>query len=66
MSIIEFNTHFNKLTTLLNSFAYNLTKNSEDAADLYQETALRALSNKDKFQMPQFHFRYLDIFFCLR
>ena len=50
MSIIEFNTHFNKLTTLLNSFAYNLTKNSEDAADLYQETALRALSNKDKFR----------------
>lgn len=51
MSILEFNTHFNKLTTLLNSFAYNLTKNSEDAADLYQETALRALSNKDKFRM---------------
>lgn len=50
MSIIEFNTHFNKLKTLLNSFAYNLTKNSEDAADLYQETALRALSNKDKFR----------------
>ncbi len=50
MSIIEFNTQFNKLTTLLNSFAYNLTKNSEDAADLYQETALRALSNKDKFR----------------
>jgi len=50
MSIIEFNTHFNKLTTLLNSFAYKLTKNSEDAADLYQETALRALSNKDKFR----------------
>ena len=50
MSTLEFNTHFNKLTTLLNSFAYNLTKNSEDAADLYQETALRALSNKDKFR----------------
>ncbi len=50
MSTIEFNTQFNKLTTLLNSFAYNLTKNSEDASDLYQETALRALSNKDKFR----------------
>ena len=50
MSIIEFNTNFNKLTILLNSFAYNLTKNSEDAADLFQETALRALSNKDKFR----------------
>jgi len=50
MSTIEFNTQFNKLTTLLNSFAYNLTKNSEDASDLYQETALRALSNRDKFR----------------
>ncbi len=50
MSTIEFNTQFNKLTSLLNSFAYNLTKNSEDAADLYQETAFRALSNKDKFR----------------
>ena len=50
MSTLEFNNHFYKLTTLLNSFAYNLTKNSEDAADLYQETALRAMSNKDKFR----------------
>ena len=50
MSIIEFNTQFNKLHKLLHAFAYNLTKNSEDAADLYQETALRALSNKDKFR----------------
>ena len=50
MSILEFNTQFNKLTALLHSFAYNLTKNSEDAADLYQETAYRALSNKDKFR----------------
>lgn len=51
MSIIEFNTQFDKLNKLLHSFAYNLTKNSEDAADLYQETALRALSNKDKFRV---------------
>jgi len=50
MSIIEFDSHFNQLTTMLNSFAYKLTKNSEDAADLYQETALRALKNKDKFK----------------
>ncbi|MEZ4967943.1 MAG: RNA polymerase sigma factor, partial [Saprospiraceae bacterium] len=34
----------------LHSFAYNLTKNSEDAKDLYQETAYRALFNRDKFQ----------------
>jgi RNA polymerase sigma-70 factor (ECF subfamily) len=38
------------LTALLHSFAYNLTKNVEDAKDLYQETAFRALSNRDKFQ----------------
>ena len=45
----EFFTEFDRLTTLLNSFAYNLTKNSEDAKDLYQETAFRAMTNRDKF-----------------
>lgn len=34
----------------LMSFAYNLTKNSDDAKDLLQETYLRALNNMDKFQ----------------
>lgn len=51
MSNIEFTENFDKLTTSLNSFAYNLTKNEEDAKDLYQETAFRAMTNKDKF-MP--------------
>jgi RNA polymerase sigma-70 factor (ECF subfamily) len=46
----EFYGEFSRLTTLLNSFAYKLTKNSEDAKDLYQETAFRAMSNKDKFR----------------
>ncbi len=41
---------------LLNSFAYNLTKNAEDAKDLFQETAYRALSNRDKFQ-PDTNFK---------
>ncbi len=50
MSSIEFNNQFNQLSTLLHSFAYNLTKNMEDAKDLYQETAFRAISNKDKFR----------------
>ena len=50
MSQLEFFTEFNSLTTLLNSFAYNLTKNSEDAKDLYQETAFRAMTNRDKFR----------------
>jgi len=50
MTSMEFNTKLNTLTTLLHSFAYNLTKNMEDAKDLYQETAYRALFNRDKFQ----------------
>ncbi len=50
MSTVEFSSRFNKLASLLQSFAYNLTKNSEDAKDLYQETAFRALTNRDKFR----------------
>ena len=50
MSTIEFNTKFDSLTNSLQSFAYNLTKNSEDAKDLFQETAYRAMTNKEKFR----------------
>ncbi|MEZ4918697.1 MAG: RNA polymerase sigma factor [Saprospiraceae bacterium] len=50
MNTLEFNNNLNSLTSLLHSFAYNLTKNSEDAKDLYQETTFRALSNREKFQ----------------
>jgi RNA polymerase sigma-70 factor (ECF subfamily) len=46
---MEFNHKLNTLTSLLHSFAYNLTKNTEDAKDLYQETTYRALFNRDKF-----------------
>ncbi len=49
MSTIEFHNKFNTLTSVLYSFAYNLTKNIEDSRDLFQETAFRALSNRDKF-----------------
>lgn len=56
MTSMEFNTKLNGLTTLLHSFAYNLTKNMEDAKDLYQETAYRALFNRDKFQ-PDTNFK---------
>lgn len=34
----------------LRPYAANLTKNPEDANDLYQETMLRALLNKDKYE----------------
>jgi len=56
MTSVEFNTRLSGLTTILHSFAYNLTKNVEDAKDLYQETAFRALFNRDKFQ-PDTNFK---------
>jgi len=49
MSPKEFNDRINQMSSLLHSFAYNLTKNVEDAKDLYQETAYRAMTNRDKF-----------------
>lgn len=56
MTMTEFNIKLGTLTSLLHSFAYNLTKNVEDAKDLYQETTFRALSNRDKFQ-PDTNFK---------
>lgn len=56
MTSKEFSLKLNGLTTLLHSFAYNLTKNVEDAKDLYQETTFRALYNRDKFQ-PDTNFK---------
>lgn len=50
MSQLEFYDRFDQMTNLLQSFAYSLTKNSEDARDLYQETAFRAMTNRDKFR----------------
>jgi RNA polymerase sigma-70 factor, ECF subfamily len=50
MSTLEFNAQFDRLSSLLQAFAYNLTKNAEDAKDLFQETAYRAMTNRDKFR----------------
>ncbi len=50
MSTIDFYNDIDKITISLNSFAFKLTKNSMDAEDLYQETAFRALTNKEKFR----------------
>lgn len=50
MSNTEFNNNFYALTGPLQAFAYNLTKNQEEAKDLYQETAFRAMTNRDKFR----------------
>ena len=46
---MDFQIEFNRLTSPLNNFALKLTRNSEDAKDLYQETAFKALTNQDKF-----------------
>ena len=53
MSGIEFNTRLEQISPMLNAFAYNLTKNGEDAKDLYQEAAYRAITNRDKFMPVQ-------------
>lgn len=50
MSTIEFNQQFGQMSNYLHAFAYNLTKNVDDARDLFQETAFRALTNRDKFR----------------
>ncbi|MBT8230814.1 MAG: sigma-70 family RNA polymerase sigma factor [Saprospiraceae bacterium] len=50
MSTIEFYNKIDLITGSLNSFALNLTKNRNDAEDLFQETAYRAVSNKEKFR----------------
>ena len=51
MSSIEFHTQFSQLEKILQAFAYSLTKHTEDAKDLFQETAFRALRNRDKFKV---------------
>ncbi len=56
MSTQEFNSRFYELSPVLNAFAYNLTQNTEDAKDLYQETAFRAIANRDKF-LPDTNFK---------
>ncbi|MEL6867619.1 MAG: RNA polymerase sigma factor [Bacteroidota bacterium] len=50
MSTTEFNAQFDSVTASLNAFAMNLTKDIENARDLFQETAVRALKNKEKFR----------------
>ena len=56
MSPVEFNNRLDQMSGLLNAFAYNLTKNVEDAKDLFQETAYRAITNRDKF-LPGTNFK---------
>lgn len=50
MSSTEFYSQIYTINPSLSAFAYNLTKNSEDALDLMQETKFRAIHNKEKFR----------------
>ena len=50
MTAIEFNHQLLNLETKLGYFARSLTLDSESAKDLLQETMLKAISNRDKFQ----------------
>lgn len=50
MSTLEFNYLIGNHSGSLKSFAYNFTKNVEDAEDLLQDTLLKAIRYKDNFQ----------------
>lgn len=50
MSTIEFNNMLSLNAKYLKGFAYNFTRNVEDAEDLLQDTMVKALRYKDNFQ----------------
>ena len=50
MTVIEFNHQLLHLETKLGYFAKSLTLDSDSAKDLLQETMLKAIYNRDKFQ----------------
>jgi RNA polymerase sigma-70 factor (ECF subfamily) len=50
MTAVEFNTRLVGERTPLKNFALSLTHNAEDALDLLQETYLKALSYRSKFE----------------
>jgi len=51
MSATEFYSKIDLLKSSLNAFAYKLTKDQKDAEDLFQETAFRAIANREKFRL---------------
>lgn len=51
MTTIEFDKSISEISLALKPYALKLTKDHEAANDLLQETLLKALKNKDKFQM---------------
>ncbi|HYC41304.1 MAG TPA: RNA polymerase sigma factor [Chitinophagaceae bacterium] len=51
MSTLEFNNILISNSEFLKPFAINLTRDSEAAKDLYQETIYKALANQDKYHV---------------
>src|SRR5690242_6087624 len=51
MSAVEFNNLLVTNSDFLKPFAITLTKDSESAKDLFQETMFRALANQDKYNV---------------
>src|SRR6185436_19903160 len=51
MSTVEFNQMLVNNAEFLKPFAITLTRDSEAAKDLFQETLYRALANKDKYSV---------------
>ncbi len=51
MSIVEFNQMLVNNAEFLKPFAITLTKDNEQAKDLFQETLYRALANQDKYNV---------------
>ena len=51
MSTMEFNSQLASLQDNLTYFAQSLTQNADDARDLVQETYLKALTYRDKFEV---------------
>lgn len=49
MTALEFTTALSHERSHLRSYAYQLTKNIEDANDLTQETMLKAITHREKF-----------------
>ena len=49
MATVDFNKQLLKLQSNLKGFAHSLTSDREDAADLLQDTMLKAITYKDKF-----------------
>ncbi|MGV3765555.1 MAG: RNA polymerase sigma factor [Chitinophagaceae bacterium] len=51
MSTLDFNQMLERNADFLKPFAITLTRDSESAKDLFQETLYRALANKDKYNV---------------